>query len=99
MIQQIQPVQLPDGRSTEMYKNLLKDIAESMNFSLILRESECLLYMSMKEKSGYFQKAVLADIDLVEWKVSGDEIVPIEPADFDKATEANKDMAGRAMRV
>ena len=38
-------------------------------------------------------------IDLVEWKVSGDEIVPIEDADFDKATEANKDMAGRAMRV
>ncbi len=38
-------------------------------------------------------------IDLVEWKVSGDEIVPIEAADFDKATEANKDMAGRAMRV
>ncbi len=38
-------------------------------------------------------------IDLVEWKVSGDEIVPIETADFDKATEANKDMAGRAMRV
>ena len=38
-------------------------------------------------------------IDLVEWKVSGDEIVPIEPQDFDKAAEANKDMAGKAMRV
>ena len=38
-------------------------------------------------------------IDLVEWKVSGDEIVPIEPEDFDKAAEANKDMAGKAMRV
>ena len=38
-------------------------------------------------------------IDLVDWKVSGDEIVPIEPEDFDKAAEANKDMAGKAMRV
>ena len=38
-------------------------------------------------------------IDLVEWKVSGDEIVPIEPEDFDKAEAANKDMAGKAMRV
>ncbi len=38
-------------------------------------------------------------IDLVDWKVSGDEIVPIEPEDFDTAAEANRDMAGKAMRV
>ena len=38
-------------------------------------------------------------IDIVDWKVSGDEIVPIESKDFDTAAEANKDMAGKAMRV
>ena len=38
-------------------------------------------------------------IDLVEWKVKDDEIVPIEPSDFDKASDANKDMADKAMRV
>ncbi len=38
-------------------------------------------------------------INLVDWKVKGDEIVPIEESDFDKAAEANKDMADRAMRI
>ena len=38
-------------------------------------------------------------IDLVEWKVSGDEIVPIDENDFKRAEEANRDMAGKAMRV
>ena len=38
-------------------------------------------------------------INLVEWKIKGDEIVPIESMDFDRASEANKDMAGKAMRV
>ena len=32
-------------------------------------------------------------------KVKGDEIVPIEESQFDKAAEANKDMADRAMRI
>ncbi len=38
-------------------------------------------------------------INIVEWKVSDEQIVPIESSDFDKATQANKDMAGKAMRV
>ena len=38
-------------------------------------------------------------IDLVEWKVSGDEIVPIDESDFKRAEDANRDMAGKAMRV
>ncbi len=38
-------------------------------------------------------------IDLVEWKVSGDEIVPISESDFKRAEEANRDMAGKAMRI
>ena len=38
-------------------------------------------------------------IDLVEWKVSGDEIVPIDQSDFKRAEDANRDMAGKAMRV
>ncbi len=38
-------------------------------------------------------------IDLVEWKVSGDEIVPIDENDFKRAEDANRDMAGKAMRV
>jgi len=38
-------------------------------------------------------------IDLVEWKVSGDEIVPIDENDFKRAEEANRDMAGKAMRI
>ena len=38
-------------------------------------------------------------IDLVEWKVSGDEIVPINESDFKRAEEANRDMAGKAMRI
>lgn len=36
---------------------------------------------------------------LVKWKVSNGEIVPIEPGDFDTASDANKDMASKAMRV
>ena len=38
-------------------------------------------------------------VDLVEWKVKDDEIVPIESSDFDKASEANKQMADKAMRI
>ena len=38
-------------------------------------------------------------IHLVDWKVSGDEIVPIDENDFKRAEEANRDMAGKAMRV
>ena len=38
-------------------------------------------------------------INIVEWKVKGDEIVPIESEDFEKAEMANRDMAGKAMRV
>ena len=38
-------------------------------------------------------------INLVDWKIKGDEIVPIEESDFNKAEEANRDMAGKAMRV
>ena len=38
-------------------------------------------------------------IELVEWKVSGDEIVPIDENDFKRAEEANRDMAGKAMRI
>ena len=33
-------------------------------------------------------------IDLVEWKVSGDEIVPIDESDFKRTEDANRDMAG-----
>ena len=36
---------------------------------------------------------------LVKWKVVGGKIVPIEESDFTKAAQANKDMAGKAMRV
>ena len=36
---------------------------------------------------------------LVKWKVEGGEIVPIEEGDFDYAAAANKEMAGKAMRV
>jgi len=38
-------------------------------------------------------------IHLVDWKVSGDEIVPIDENDFKRAEDANRDMAGKAMRV
>lgn len=38
-------------------------------------------------------------INLVDWKVSGDEIVPINESDFKRAEDANRDMAGKAMRV
>ena len=38
-------------------------------------------------------------IHLVDWKVSGDEIVPIDENDFRRAEDANRDMAGKAMRV
>ncbi len=38
-------------------------------------------------------------INLVDWKIKGDEIVPIEESDFKKAEDANRDMAGKAMRV
>ena len=38
-------------------------------------------------------------IHLVDWKVSGDEIVPIDESDFKRAEDANRDMAGKAMRV
>jgi len=38
-------------------------------------------------------------INLVDWKVSGDEIVPIDENDFKRAEDANRDMAGKAMRV
>ena len=38
-------------------------------------------------------------VSLVNWKIKDGEIVPIEDADFDLASEANKDMAGQAMRV
>ena len=38
-------------------------------------------------------------IHLVDWKVSGDEIVPIDENDFKRAQDANRDMAGKAMRV
>ena len=38
-------------------------------------------------------------INLVDWKVSGDEIVPIDESDFKRAEDANRDMAGKAMRV
>ena len=38
-------------------------------------------------------------VNLVDWKVTGDKIVPIEKFDFDIASEANKNMAGKAMRI
>lgn len=38
-------------------------------------------------------------IDLVDWKIKDDEIVPIEESDFSIAESANKDMASKAMRV
>ena len=38
-------------------------------------------------------------VSLVNWKIKDGEIVPIEDADFDLASEANKAMAGQAMRV
>ncbi len=38
-------------------------------------------------------------INLVEWKVSGNEIVPIDENDFKRAEEANMEMAGKAMRI
>jgi Ca2+-transporting ATPase len=38
-------------------------------------------------------------INLVDWKVSGDEIVPIDENDFKRAEDSNRDMAGKAMRV
>jgi len=38
-------------------------------------------------------------IDLVDWKIKDDEIVPIEELDFNIAEAANRDMAGKAMRV
>ena len=36
---------------------------------------------------------------LVKWKVVDNEIVPIEDGDFENAAAANRDMAGKAMRV
>ena len=36
---------------------------------------------------------------LVKWKVVDGKIVPIEESDFTAAAQANKDMAGKAMRV
>ena len=38
-------------------------------------------------------------IDLVDWKIKDDEIVPIEESDFNIAESANKEMAIKAMRV
>lgn len=38
-------------------------------------------------------------IDLVDWKIKDDEIVPIEESDFSIAESANKEMASKAMRV
>ena len=38
-------------------------------------------------------------VPLVEWKIKDGQIVPIEQTDFDLASEANKEMAGQAMRV
>ena len=38
-------------------------------------------------------------VPLVEWKVVDGEIVPITPEDFEKASNANKEMANQAMRV
>lgn len=38
-------------------------------------------------------------IDLVDWKIKDDEIVPIEESDFNIAESANKEMASKAMRV
>ena len=37
--------------------------------------------------------------ELVKWKISDGEIVPIEPDDYQSAYDANKDMASKAMRV
>ncbi len=36
---------------------------------------------------------------LVNWKITNGEMIPIEDSDFAIATEANKDMASKAMRV
>ena len=36
---------------------------------------------------------------LVKWKVEGGKVVPIAEGDFEYAAAANKDMAGKAMRV
>ncbi|MBT60362.1 MAG: ATPase [Euryarchaeota archaeon] len=38
-------------------------------------------------------------LPLVEWKIVDDEIVPISDADVQRASKANKKMAGNAMRV
>ena len=38
-------------------------------------------------------------VSLADWKISDGEIVPIEKADIDAASQANKDMASQAMRV
>ncbi len=38
-------------------------------------------------------------VPLVSWKVKDGQIVPIEETDFDLASQANKEMAGQAMRV
>jgi len=38
-------------------------------------------------------------VPLADWKVEDGEIVPIEPADVEAASKANKEMAGQAMRV
>lgn len=37
--------------------------------------------------------------EIVDWKISNGEILPIEQSDFDNAVEANRDMASKAMRV
>lgn len=38
-------------------------------------------------------------VSLADWKISDGEIVPIEKADIEGASQANKDMASQAMRV
>ena len=38
-------------------------------------------------------------LPITEWKILDGEIVPIEPEDIEKASLANKEMAGQAMRV
>jgi len=38
-------------------------------------------------------------VPLVDWKIKDGEIVPIEESDFEIASQANKEMAGQAMRV
>ena len=58
----------------------------------VIHEYEGEDWIFSKGGAGGFKK-------LVKWKVKDGDIVPIEDGDFEVASQSNKDMASKAMRV